>query len=432
MNTLTTALRSFVHASLLTLALCSCGAGDQSADPSQAPVVGGGGGSTTPPTGGGGGGTTTPPTGGGGTTPPPGGGGGGVSEPLPSVPPLANLPAWVSGLAVGEWFAIPNTSMQSVEPSPVPPGNGPGSKVVAWTSFVMDTRTSKVYSVANGGHNDYAGNEVDVLALEATPPAWTQVLAPTPNAQITNCQSYYGDGRPTSRHSYYGVTLDRANDRIMLFGGAHWCGAGGFHTATSSYNIAANSYNPSSAHPNVPIGITVATVAADTITGDVYLLWNFSLLRWSRTSNGWTTLRNGNSPAIGFGAASAMDSTRGRFLFAGNSASNQAHYTPATDTFTTISLAGPNAADVINTGQGLAMIYVPAIDRFIVRKSNAGGTVYQIHPTTFQVTEVLTTGGDLVPGTQNGPYNKFLYVPRLGGAIYVPSYTGNAWFLRLH
>jgi hypothetical protein len=55
-----------------------------------------------------------------------------------------------------------------------------------------------------------------------------------------------------------------------------------------------------------------------------------------------------------------------------------------------------------------------------------------IDPDTFAVTQLATTGGGSVPSTLNGPYNKFLYVPRLGGAVYVPSYSGNAWFLRLH
>jgi hypothetical protein len=36
-----------------------------------------------------------------------------------------------------------------------------------------------------------------------------------------------------------------------------------------------------------------------------------------------------------------------------------------------------------------------------------------------------------VPATQNGPYNKFLYVPRLGGVIYAPTYSGNVWFMRI-
>src|SRR5258706_6305551 len=76
------------------------------------------------------------------------------------VPPAAVLPAWVSTLSIGQWFAIPNTAMSGVAPSPTPAGNtGPQSKVIAGTSFVGDSRTSKVYSLANGGHNDHPGKQ---------------------------------------------------------------------------------------------------------------------------------------------------------------------------------------------------------------------------------------------------------------------------------
>ena len=44
----------------------------------------------------------------------------------------------------------------------------------------------------------------------------------------------------------------------------------------------------------------------------------------------------------------------------------------------------------------------------------------------------MNVGGAGIPPTMNGPFNKFLYVPRLGGAVYVPSYDTNVWFVRLH
>src|SRR5687767_3484560 len=278
--------RTTLVASLLALAVCACGGG-------------GGSGDTSPP--------STPST---------------TSALPPSPPPPVTAPAWVAGLAIGQWFEIPNTALSSVPPNPVPPGSsGPSSKVLAWTSFVVDTRTSKVYSVANGGHNDYAGNEVDALTLEVENPFWTEVLASTPNAQIPNPgngSSYYGDGRPVSRHSYYGVTLDTFNDRIMLFGGGHWYQLGGFHAATSSYNIGANSYNGSGAHPDIPSVLGgVPAYSVNPQTGDVYALRNFSLARWLRSANTWSTLSPTGAAAAGDEAMSAIDITRGRMLIIG-------------------------------------------------------------------------------------------------------------------
>jgi hypothetical protein len=320
--------------------------------------------------------------------------------------------------------------MSSVAPSPQPSGNtGPQSKVIAWTSFAVDSRTSRVYSVALGGHNDYAGNEVDELDLERAAPVWTQKLAPTPNSQLTNCQSYYADGRPVSRHSYYGVTHDPINDRIMLFSGAHWCSNGGFHSAISSYNIGLNQYSTSSTHGNVPSAFVGGNAfAANPATGDVYSLADFALGRWS--GNTFTVLSPSGTMPAGGEAMSAMDTTRGRILFLGGLNSAHHIYTLASNTIGAVNLNGANAASV-SVRQG-AMVYVPAIERFLVRLSGPGGTVYQINPITFEVTTVTTMDGGSVPSTQNGPFNKFLYVPRLGGAVYVPSHSGNAWFLKLH
>ena len=335
---------------------------------------------------------------------------------------------------MGEWFQIPNTAISNVDPSPVPSGNtGPQSKVIAWTSFVVDTRTSKVYSVAGGGHNDYAGNEVDELTLETDTPAWTQKLAPTPGGQLTNCQSYYGDGRPAARHSYYGVTLDTANDRIMLFGGAEWCVNGGFHSAISSYNIGANQYSPSSTHGSVgSFGSGVSAYAVDPLTGNVYAAKDFALGRWNRSTNTFATLSPSGSLPAGNETMSAMDTSRGQILFVGGQAPGGDHhiYAIQANTSSAVSLNGANAGNVA-AASGAAMVYVDVMDRFLVRLGGAGGAVYQINAATFEVTAYPTTGGGSIPATQNGPYNKFLYVPRLGGVIYVPSYGGSAWFMRI-
>jgi hypothetical protein len=78
------------------------------------------------------------------------------------------------------------------------------------------------------------------------------------------------------------------------------------------------------------------------------------------------------------------------------------------------------------------MFYVLALDAYLIRGGGAGDTVYRVNASTFEVTTLPTTGGSSIPSTQNGPFNKFLYVPNLRGAVYVPTYEGNAWFLRLH
>jgi hypothetical protein len=309
---------------------------------------------------------------------------------------------------------------------------------------VADPTTSKVYSVANGGHNDYAGNEVDILDLERAQPTWSMVLTPTPNSQITNGTDYYLDDRPAARHTYYGVTFNEIDDRIMLFGGAVWCGSGCGTNAISSYNIGTNTYSPSTTHGSITgvFGIpTHPTFVADPSTGDVYAFMAGSVARWTRSTNTFNTNLNPSGSLPGGTAKAAFDISRGRIFVLGGFTNADRHlYTLSSNAGSTVTLSGPNASDVSGDDVG-SMIYVPPLDLFLVRLGASGGTVYQVNASTFEVTTFATTGGASIPPTLNGPYNKFLYVPRLGGAVYVPCYqvdgsigctSGNAWFLRLH
>lgn len=296
---------------------------------------------------------------------------------------------------------------------------------------MADYRTSKVYSVANGGHGGYSGNEVDMLDLERDDPTWFQLLAPSSSVQDAE---YYSDGRPTSRHSYYGVTLDEFDNRIMLFSGSRW--QVGFMTKKiDSYNLGTNSYNPAGTHPDLTGQLYgPQAVALNPSTGDVYLNQDFYLGRWNRAANTFEILSpSGSSQSQGYETAAAFDTSRGRILFMGGGHADHHLYTLSSNAWSAITFTGANAANAY--GAELAgLFYVPELDLFLFRGDGgaAGGTVYQINPSTFEVTTFPTRGGASIPSSMNGPYNKILYVPRLRGAIYVPSYSGNAWFLRLY
>jgi hypothetical protein len=342
----------------------------------------------------------------------------------------------VNALAIGQWYEIPNTSISSVDPSPVPVGNeGPSAKINDWNSFVADHRTSKVYSVANGGHNGYAGNEVDALELDRADPRWIEVLAPTPNASINDCSEYYLDGRPTSRHTYYGVVLNEFDDRIMFAGGSWYCAAGTpFITTMDSYNIGANTYSPAGTHPRLPQVFWTFEVAwaLDPLTGDIYAVQAGTTGRWNRSSNTFTANIGASGSVWNAGyAATAFDTTRRRFYLHGGVMSSSHLYTLSSNAWTMATLSGPSASAIAGRHR-VGMFYVPALDAYVLRADNAGGTVYRINASTFEVTTLTTTGGSAIPFTQNGPYNKFLYIPNLRGAVYVPTYSGNAWFVRLH
>lgn len=342
---------------------------------------------------------------------------------------VSTLPSWLP--AVGEWAEISGTAISSVEPDPLPGGTGPEGKVNPWISYAVDTRTSKVYCVANGGHTDYAGNEADVLALATETPVWTELLPPS--SPVTTAD-YYADGRPVSRHTYYGVWMDEANDRVMLVGGSRYID-GAVLATVDSFDIIGNDYNPSGTHPNIPTNASTGTnnqevrgCCMDPSTGDIYVFANFNVVKWTRSTNTWSApISNQTAPFIER-AGSAFDTTRGRIFIVGDG--DCTTYDVAGNAFTARTLTGTD----ISATDWLGVQYVEAIDRFIVRAAAAGGTVYEIHPTTFACSEFSTSGGASIPAAFNsaGPLNKFLYVPAMKGCVYVASYTGNAWFLRVH
>jgi hypothetical protein len=348
------------------------------------------------------------------------------------------LPAWLNGVAIGSWVQIPGTNISSVDPSPTPPGNsGPSSKIVAWCGAAMDTRDCSLYSVANGGHQDYSGNEVDKLRLTVDAPAWQQVIAPTPASQLCDTCPYYADGHPSSRHSYYTQVFVPQRDAIMMFGsGSYWCsgssgvpGCGNGGTATDAYYITANAYAPANTFPATPPAVVAPeTAVANPATGDVYMLTSNNLVvsynKWTQATNKWSRLSLWGFPsgASGYYACGAFDTTRNQILYI-EGTGGAYMYSVAKNNWTAIG--------GVPVGDQWGCQYVPALDVYLIQQGRGGGAVTQINAATFAATTYSTTGGSSIPAPLiNGVFSRWQYCPQLGGIIYIPSYSGNVWFLR--
>jgi hypothetical protein len=308
--------------------------------------------------------------------------------------------------------------------------SGPNSKVVAWTGFSIDTRDSSIYSAANGGHSDYAGNEVDRIRLSDNAPAWTEPRPSSQASQISVNTSHYADGRPTSRHTYYGSVFNEVRGRAMILGGARY--GDGFMTASlDGFNLANNDWDSVGTYPDVFGEFTNmqgAAVALDKPTGNVYVFANFNVLRWSNASNTWSRLLTSTS-IYGQYAATAMDTRRNRILVVGGNVNDHGVYDATANSIQSVSFTGPNASVMTgDTGNGL--IYDSVLDAYLLRKAGAGGTIYRINAQTFSVDVLPTTSGDQLPAAPNSVWTRFLQVPNLKGVVYFPTYSGNAWFLR--
>lgn len=346
------------------------------------------------------------------------------------------MPSWRQGIAVGEWRQVANTALASapiaVKTFPSLSVVGPESKVVAWNGFAVDTRDSSIYSAANGGHMDYAGNEVNRIRLSDNAPTWTEPRAATPVSQIIANTTHYADGRPTSRHSYFGTVVNEVRNRAMVLSGARWGDGYSLGGVMDGFNLATNDWDGARTFPDAPSAdfgpYNGWAIIDHKSTGDVYAFANFSVLRWSNATNTWSR-RLANTSIYGQYAPSAVDTKRSRILVASGNANDHGVYDITANTAQNITFTGPNAS-AINGETGSSMVYDPALDAFLFRKTGAGGTVYRINAQTFSVDILPTTGADQLPATPNGVWTRFLYVPKLKGIVYFPSYNGNLWFLR--
>jgi hypothetical protein len=341
------------------------------------------------------------------------------------------MPAWRQGVAVGEWRQVAGTALASAPRAVVVGGNtGAISKVIAWNGFSIDTRDSSIYSVANGGHHDYAGNEVNRIRLTDSAPAWAEPRPATPTSQLVDSATHYADGRPTSRHTFYGTVLNERRGRAMVLGGSQW-GNGFMFPTMDGFNLSSSDWDAARTYPNTMADFNVGMACAVTeqkSTGDIYTFANYAVMRWSNASNAWTRLL-ANTPVYGQYAASALDTRRNRILVAGGLTNDRGLFDIATNTMQTVTFSGPNASAMSgDTGNGL--VYDPALDAYLLRKPGAGATLYRINAQTFAVDTVPNTNGASIPSATNGVWTRFLYVPQLKGVVYFPSYDGNFWFLR--
>lgn len=311
---------------------------------------------------------------------------------------------------------------------------GAPAKMDAWCGLSIDTRTSTVYSEANGGHADYGGNEVDAMALEVDSPVWVERLPPSAAGTFTpnnDNSARYDNGMPVSAHTYYSQQYIERRNRAMRFGVGAVFQSGyispaidGFDTTVS---VGTNGWDAADAYPSWPAFDYNVPICKNPKTEDVFaFMANYSVYKWTEAANTTEVLGGGYPPASMQFAATAYDTMRDRIFLLCATACHT--YDPATLAFTAQTLTGAPASTLLGGGWG--MVYEPALDAYLLIGPDAGGTVYKVDASTFASTVLTTTGSP--PSTNNGqpPYTRFLYAPNLSGVVWYPQYSYNAWFLR--
>lgn len=345
-------------------------------------------------------------------------------------------------------------------------GNSFGARLDAYCGVGVDTRYSKLFTLAAGGHGDYYNNEIVAIDLLKDVPAWEVTFNGSSGQVVTSNETRYTDGQPTSAHTYYGTQTIERHNRWVRLGGS--LSAGGSGTPiTEAWNASTisgvNGWDAVGVYENFvwASSIEIAT-CKDPTTEKIYSFSGSNLYRNTPTVNGPNGTANSGmvtdrymqsldtllSMNDGREGATAVDFTRNKLFWTHGFAydTNVAKvFTLHPTTPTGISCAaytGSAASSFIaEMIGGLGCFYEPRLDKYLLRSRGAGPGIYAVDAASAAagsptVALLTTTGGNAIEAQAgsgyNGVFNKFTRVPALRGAAYISGAFNQIWFLRLY
>ncbi len=338
-------------------------------------------------------------------------------------------PAWRNTLARWQWTQLSGTAAFSGVTPTVTTGLGSlYTRIDAWNGFCA--KESLVLTAAAGGHADYAGNEAYKLDLSASTPAWVILRQPTAAAYLTWDEDYYLDGRPSATHQYYSQYAI-GNEIILTDNGSVWGSGNHSNDECVAFDLITNDWKPQGTYPDSPAGPYATARCIDPRDNTIYYAGSTRLHKRHPTTGVYTQLASWpeNATAVYY-RASAVDTTRNKVVFFGNAyipSNGGLVYDITSGTMSAITFSGTGVSNVV-AQSGHSAWYDSGLDRFLV-KTDSGSTIYTVNPVTWECAVLSTTGGSSITNAVNGVFNKFVYVPSLGGYYYQPNHASNGWFL---
>lgn len=369
------------------------------------------------------------------------------NTPLWGVVPRSTVPAWVSAASLWQWVDVPTSNLSSRPPTPFTPPGAPAAKIYAWNGSALRRSGSHLILGACGGHNDYAGNEVNSIQLNAEVPGWVQKTTPTIASLCYNNETqFYGDYQPACTHTYYSTQYSDSMDRLYVMpspglgatigvsapGG--WGYFGTQYPFVYGWNVGWKDPRDSNYPTQYPGGgdWTSSLACTHQSTGDMYY-WRSGgsgLYKFVPSTGVWTNLGGGGGNGY---AGGAIDPVRNRMLVVGNFDANAApkYVSLTTGANLGITLTGNS---LLTTGPQVC--YDEGNDCFLVFLWTGFTTsVRRVNCTTHVVDTPTITGtgpsrDDGSPDHGNGFRGAIHYVPELGGFVAMTTYSGNLKFLR--
>jgi hypothetical protein len=308
-----------------------------------------------------------------------------------------DAPAWRDGMAPFSWKKLPTTNLMDLTPDPflidsvdsngLPVLGGLYGRVSAWVGLAADPSTSRVYSAANGGHGDWAGNEVYELDLRQDVPTWVMLRAPTAPEYIFRGDynfgvypDYYLDDRPGSTHSYYALQFLPSFDSVFRFGAGSLYGTGNeANNHIDAFVLADNDWVAAGTYPDITPTRTDAIAVAvcrNTVNDDVYVAATGRLRRFNAATSTVEELSGyiQNHTAMSY-AACAVDSVRDRVVYFGDqyrpAANGGLVYDILADAFSEITFTGEATTSVTSWREAYAY-HDPVYDTFFPQDPSSG------------------------------------------------------------
>lgn len=330
----------------------------------------------------------------------------GFSALLGAQPLVADISSLV---AVGEWYTPPNSKLETVKASPLPPGSF-SAIMEAWSGGTYDTKRDRLI-VWGGGHGDYSGNELYTFDVNTL--AWSRASDPSMNVGGDERSGVYPDGKPRSQHTYDHIVYVPSIDRFCSLGaGGTYPGGQIGHNKTMCYDFDAKKWEQKA---NTMNSGTSAIADYDPVTQKVWMHGTLSdsyLASWDPVKDVWTkhVTKNGGleyyyTAAIGRGKMLAIG--RGEMI----------EWNLANPSAQPVKVATTGAKEIMSS-QSPGFVFASKSGYYIAW---AGGTaLYAYNPDTKNWTKLAPASTNKVTPTAadpRGTYGRFQYIPSQDAVI---------------
>lgn len=343
-------------------------------------------------------------------------------------------------LTPGQWYEVPNTRLDVLNPCPGDncnysgPNQGFFGLMDAWSGGAFDTVQNRLI-VWGGGHQSYYGN--DMYGFDLDTESWEQIMPPSPFAATLAHESagIYPDGRPVSRHTYNSLVFVESQNAFLSAGTYAMSPSGSSGDAKfwmldfDQGSLEWERGTDGDSNGSMIVGYAAYNRVTDTVY--YHRSGGGRMYKYNPATDTHTFL---TQRALQIYATPAIDTSRNKMLVLGGSGTQAMFWdlNPSTPVYENLlnnsTFTGTGGLELANSSQ-MGLDYDPVNDNYIAW--TGGKTVYIIDAETLAVSKI-TPPGAASPGSpsNNGTYGRFRYAPSLGAFVLVNATNRNVFIYK--